>query len=519
MALVEIDTLGAFGVVKDEKPYRLDPAVWTEAFNVRGVDGEMHTIGGEAAVFGGTLAIAPYFLIPIKTETSIYWIYTSLAAARVFDGTTHTDITRATGGAYGAVSAASWNGIVFAGIAILNNGVDVPQYWASANPLVKLAALPNWTSGMTAKVVRALGPFLMAFNVIKSGTAYPHMVKWSHPAAPGSVPASWDHTDTTKDAGENDLPDVQAGSIQDAMGLRGQMYVYKSGSTWRIRFIGGRSIFSFDPFLDTSGILTHRCVTTTSDGAQHFIVSQDDVLVHNGNAATSILDKKMRRTLFATIDPDNYAQSFCFTLFEKQEVWFCYPTEGNTVPNRALVWNSKTGVATETDVDFVAASTGELEITGGTWNSVSGTWEDQSDAWSTLQRRKTLVAKPSNSKILQLESGTTRDGTAITGTLQRTGIALLGQKRDKTPIVDFNRRKMITRVWPRAEGGPINVRVGAQDTVEGAVTWTAPVSFNPSVDEFVDLVTHGRAIAIEYSASVPFKLEGHKLDIVPTGEY
>src|SRR5258706_476813 len=81
-----------------------------------------------------------------------------------------------------------------------------------------------------AKIIRSFGPYLLALNVTKGANIYPHMVKWGHPADPGSVPSSWDETDETKDTGEKDLPDVTAGVIQDGLPLQGNFYVYKEGS-------------------------------------------------------------------------------------------------------------------------------------------------------------------------------------------------------------------------------------------------------------------------------------------------
>ena len=267
-----------------------------------------------------------------------------LTKAAVYDGVSHTDITRTSGGDYGAANTRDWNGLVFAGTPILNDGVDVPQYWFTLNPsTTKLAALPAWPTTTRAKVLRSLGPFLIAFNITKSTTNYPHMVKWSHPADPGTVPISWDETDPTLDAGENDLPDVSAGIIQDALPLRGQMFIYKANSVWRMAFVGGQFIFNFDTLLESAGLMAPRCVTLTSDGQKHVFASQDDILIHNGTAAESVLNTRFRQTLINTIDPVNFVNSFMFTNPFRDECYFCYPERGVINPNRAIVFNSRTG--------------------------------------------------------------------------------------------------------------------------------------------------------------------------------
>lgn len=517
MALVNIDTVGATGLNKDEKNFRLDPATWTEAFNVRTRSGEIVSLLGESQVFG-SLSDSPYFLMPVLTPAVPYWVWASLTKLWVYGTGVHTEITRAAG-AYTATKASQWNGIVFGGIAIVNNGIDLPQAWAG-DPGVDAINMTNWPSTHRAKVIRALGPHMIAIHITKGSTIYPHMVRWSHPANPGALPSSWDEADTTKDAGETDLPDVSAGSLVDAMALRGQMYLYKELATWRMRYIGGRSKFSFDTFLDGIGAIGPRCVTLTPDGARHVVMSQDDVIVHDGVNFESIVDRRVRRMIFSSLDTTNYRESFIFTHVKEQEVHICYPTAGNSSANRRVIWNYRTGAITEGDCDFVAAGTGSSEVTAGTWASTGGTWASQTQPWSISERQKTIVAKPASSKILALDVAETNDGAAISSYVQRVGLSLIGQKRDRTPMVDFNRQKMVTRVWPRVVGGPIEIRIGAQAMLDGEVSWTAKAPYDPLTQEYVDLTATGRAIAIEFSSSgASWRLEGYKLDLHPLGEY
>lgn len=521
MTLVNIDSVGQIGVIRDDRDYRLDPSAWSDVLNVRTVDGEIESIGGRQQVFG-TLTQPPQFSMWVPTGVEDFWLWTSLTDAFVYDGTDHTEITRVSGD-YSAQSAADWNGVIFGGLPIINNGSDIPQLWSSLSVATVLDDLPNWPSTLRAKVVRALPGFLVAFNVTKSSVNYPHRVKWSHVADPGTVPSSWDETDPTKDAGETDLPDVTAGVIVDALNLRGQMFIYKQGSIWRMRYIGGSQIFAFDTYLDSAGLLAPRSVALTGDGMRHFVVTQDDVIVHDGNSAPqSIFSKRARRYLFSQIDPANYGQSFAFSNPTYKEVWFCFPTLGNTNPDRALIWNYETGTISETEVDFVSAANGPIVLSDSeSWDTDTGTWASDNEPWSQVQRQKVLVTNPTTSKLLQLDSGSTFDGSVVTTRLQRLGLALIGRARDGKPIVDFNRRKQITRVWPRLTGGPVNIRLASQDSIDGPTRWTDLVSFDPGVSKSVDLVTEGATVGIEFSsaADVQWRLEGYKLDLQVLGEY
>jgi hypothetical protein len=403
------------------------------------------------------------------------------------------------------------------GVPILNNGVDDPQYWGALNPATKLAALPNWPANTKAKVLRAFGPYLIALHPTESGTVYPHVARWSHPADPGTVPSSWDYSDATKDAGRNELPDVHAGVIIEGLPLRGHFYIYKEASTWRMSLIGGSFIFDFDAFLETSGILAPRCVTITADGTRHVVATQDDIVVHNGNSAESILTARYKRYLFNSLDTENYVNSFIFTNPFRDEVVFCYPESGTTYPNRALIWSYRRGargVLTEADVNYRNAAVGVIETASDELWSDNPTvpWSTDDGPWSQVTRRKVVVCGTSQSKFFEFDTGATNDGEGFEGVLQRENIALVGRKRNGEWIVDFEKRKLLRRLWIRATGGPINIRVGFQEQMSGAISWSSEQVFDPTTQHFVDVFGSGRAVSVEFKAAVPFKVLSYKLE-------
>ena len=241
---IDLNDLAKVGVVRDQPPYQLPPEAWSLMTNVRLRDESIERLLGWEQVFG-TPTWAPHFVMPLSTAALQYWLYVSLAKAAVFDGTSHQDATRTSGGDYTTSFTHQWNGTILGGIPIFNNGVDIPQMWTPPAAATNFANLTNWTSTMRAKVVRALGPFLIAFNITDSGTNKPHLVRWGHPADPGSVPVSWDTADPTRDAGEVDLPDVNSGIILDALPLQGVMYIYKEGSVLETDLDRGEFNFRF----------------------------------------------------------------------------------------------------------------------------------------------------------------------------------------------------------------------------------------------------------------------------------
>lgn len=520
---IEINDLSTIGLIRDIPGYQLPPEGFTLAENVRFVDGGAEKIKGWSQVFG-TPGVAPHFAMMVQDRASSYWLYASLTAIYVFDTTAHTNITRSEG-AYTAVNSRDWNGTVFGGIPIMNNGADVPQFWPTYSVGDDMDNLTNWTANHRCAVMRGFGPFLMAFNVTKGSSIYPHMVKWSHRAQPGTLPDSWDETNNTKDAGEYELPDPVAGQIVDAMELRGQMFVYKQGSVWRIRpAFETAYIFGFDKFIETNGLLGPRCVSLSPDGLQHVCLMQEDLIRHDSQQTTRILERKAQRYLFSQIDTTNFANCFVFPNPAYDEMWVCYPSTGNTNPNRAMLINLREGdIISETDIDFRNAAQGIVETAStAIWSGVGTAWDSYSVQWASATRRKVVLCNTDDTKFHQLDLTEQRDGANFTVQLERAGLGFIGKKRDGTPIVDFKRHKMYTRLWLKAEGNSFDVQLGTQTHPDGTIAWSNVKSFDPATQDYIDfLPAEGRAISVRFKSTgnVGWKIHGYKLEYVLLGTF
>lgn len=526
--IFEVDNIARVGSVADVPSYMLPPEIWTFAQNMRYQDDSLTTMTGWEQIFG-TPPIAPHFTLPVSGATN-YFLYTSLNKARVWDGVSHTDITRAAGD-YTGSDTWQWNGTILGGIPILNNGVDVPQFWAIPYSVgTALQNLSNWDATKRAAVIRAFGSFLVAVNLTEAGVAFPHRVLWSHPADAGFLPPSWDITDPTRDAGQSDLPDVYSGVLVDALPLGSTMFLYKQSSIWKMRFVGGQQIFDFgqSAWLSTAGCIATRCVCLTGDGTKHVVATQDDIIWHDGNTVNSILNKRQRRRLQNELSTINYFQSFMFANPYNNEVWFCYPQQGSVYPDKALIMNYKTAggndfTVTEADgITFRNAAIGDFEsVVDEIWDTGTDTWVIDTGPWSEQQRRRVVLSAPALTKFYKLDSGETRDGTAFSSTLRREGLALIGKKQDGSPVVDFQRRKLLKRLWPKVTGiGPVSVKFGMQTMIDGPTTWGASTTFDPATQVYCDPgLISGRAVGFEISKTGPWKIDGYKIDMVPMGEY
>ena len=84
-----------------------------------------------------------------------------------------------------------------------------------------------------------------------------------------------------------------------------------------------------------------------------------------------------------------------------------------------------------------------------------------------------------DSKFFALDTAITRDGDTFVATVQRTGLGVLGKKRNGEWIVDHEVVKFVSRIWPKVRLGQVKVRVGFQSLVDGPVTWKGYFIFNP----------------------------------------
>lgn len=132
-----------------------------------------------------------------------------------------------------------------------------------------------------------------------------------------------------------------------------------------------------------------------------------------------------------------------------------------------------------------------------------------------------LMLDPEASKMFQADTGQQLDGVDMKSYVERQGLAIAGVDRQGEPKVDPTIRKLVTEVWPRITGGPIFVRVGAQETPEDEIEWQTPQPFDPTVDEKVDVCVQGKYIGVRFEAEgdSPWELHGYDLEIEPIGRY
>ncbi len=525
MPLVPISLLGQIGVVKDVLPSELPINAWTDARNVSFRNGLVEKCVGQSEYLASPTAV-PYALFATPSGTTNLWLYLGKAKAYAFSAA-ETDVTRVSSD-YTGGETDLWNGGMFNGLGVFNNGVDNPQLWSPVAVGTKLVDLTNWPASTKAKVVRGFKNYLVALDVTKSSTRYPRMVKWSHVAAPGAVPSSWDETDATKDAGEVVLSEGEDELI-DCAQLGDYNVLYTKGQTWMQALSGTASIFNFIKRLDASGILTQECAKPLPR-RQHFVVTQDDIVVHDLSSVESVVDARLRNWIFNNLTSSAYKISRVVPFYRHSEMWFCFPYGGGGLLNMAAIWNWKYNTWTVRelpDIRAIASSLSNPTDVIDMWDYSGASDWTTSEVWDksgqdSPSQELVMLSPRDTSGILKLETVYTFDGANYRSYVERTGLALIGQDRDGKHISDPNRLKMLTAVWPDIEaaaGSQISVYAGSHDKPNGTPTWQDPVTFTVGTDVKADIYASGRYLALRYEATAGFlwKLKSHALDIVPLG--
>ena len=507
-------TLRPLGVSRDIKSYELPDDIWSEALNVRFKDGHTEKTKGNEQVFG-TLATNtdPNWMIPVRYPTDYYWVYGDLDKIAVVASSTgtHSDITLAAG-LTGTLDK-NYSGGLINNLVVMHNGVDTPIWW-DGNPANAMTALTAWPAGQTAAVIRPYKNYLVALNFTVGGNSYTSGVHWSDAAPAGSIPSSWDETDTTKDAGKNYLAGTP-GAIIDGLTLGDTFVIYKRNSCYTMQFVGGQFIHKFRKVEGTVGVLTSDCAVEI--GGKHLVLTPDDLVTHDASGAPpdSVLDKRMRTWLFKAIDNAYYERCFIAHHKAEREAWVCFPSVGAAqgLADTALIWNYGNDTLSVMDIPNARYITRGVVNPGdtGTWDADSGSWDDDDTKWDEGKYSETaetlLIGDPTNSQLLIADSTDQFDGVSMTSYVVRESIALLMDRRNL---------KLLKGLYPimTSTGNPtVQFRIGTQLNATDSISWGPEQDFIIGTDDKIDILSKGRYISIKCSSTGDVNWQLHSFDL------
>jgi hypothetical protein len=509
--LYRVDDVGSVGLNTDLIASELGDGVYTKAVNVSFRNNFVESAAGHTAVFGNLLTVA-YGLQPISRANIRYWLYCGLQGIGVTDGVTHNNITRLAG-LHTGTAFNKWTTCAFGGIAVINNGVDIPQFWAG-NPATLCQSLPSWDANWRAKSIRSFNSFLIAMNMTESGTNFPHTIRWSDAALPGSLPSSWVATTTNK-AGSSPRAETE-GELVDGEQLGNSFIIYKTDSYYSMQFVGGNDVFRIQKIADSAGALSVNCVASFPGG--HCVLGNGDVYVHSGGQPTSIIDGARRAALNSQVD-DTYKQlSFLAVEPRRQEIWVCYPEIGATACTKAMVWNwaSRTWGDRDLPGNF-CANVGRVNADAiNTWDNATFTWNQGLSAWAQSDYGKDeqrLVIGGLGPKVYLVDASATFDGAPFSSIVERVDMTLGDPAKVKTA----------TYLVPNIEavkGGIFSVKVGSKMRINDDISFKPTKNFVAGIDNQINSFATGRFLAMQI-ASFGFKwrLKSLQWNIADRGRY
>lgn len=489
MPLFSVDNVGELGLNSDLPASELPPNMFTALHNVRATKAGIESIYNYSDGSGFATCAAPFGVQYFENNAAKYWITASAVRITGHNGTSAVDLTTT----WTAASALGVQLVPFQSLLIANSGTATPRTWDGVTFTAgAMTALSNWPASQTARVIRAFKNFLVALDVTSSGgTRYSKRILWSHPAEPGTVPTSWDPTDTTKDAGWQDLADTP-GNILDCLPMGDVNMVYKTDAIIAMSYVTTNQIFRFSTIIRGQGALGVNCIAQFPGG--HCVLTSGDVIIHDGTGRyQSIVSNRVRRAIFGRLHASNSDYAFVVPQPQFDEIWICLPKladEGDSTYtcDLAYCWNYLTGAITTRDLPNVqAGALGYPRATAAafTWATETRTWAEMAEAtWNDPQLNSykyQLMMVGYGTSALFLMDNYSSTVQIPDGYAERIGLAVVGQKKNGEFKVDTTSRKIVVGLWPSVtmsgNMGSITVSVGGQEKLSGPVEWVEVEDF------------------------------------------
>lgn len=537
MPNLPIRGLGSVGVMTDPDPFNLPINAFTRAKNVRFDQGDVV----RSPCFRDVEEVTGFTPVYIQGVPNPGSYDTVVIVADDFDiyelsnGTISLDYSPAA-----STSTAAVTGTSLANVTYVNREDLDPHYKTPS--MSAFAPLANWPTGYRCGSLRSFGDFLIAMNTTEGGVTFPTRVRFSNIALANSAPDSWDETDTTKSAGFNDLAQMTT-PIVDGETLGSNFIIYSTDQVWQMEFVGGTFIFNFRKLFQDRGVVNQNCVVEVQ--GRHYVFDTDDIYMHDGLSAQSIVDGRIRDYIYSGIDTTAFDK--CFVKYDpiRQDIYFCYKSSDDMAEftngegcNRAAVFSPQNNTWSFMDLPNVYSSTVANVNTTATFASVpasltyataGGTFASQS---AGLDQHVLMLSQSSTTDGLtshnifgldgvdlnSLLSGTINTAANKNIKLERVGIDL--DQEAQLPLAGYkNIRRMVPQFSTVNTDKTFNVSMGAADLPSSVPTYETAVTLDMSSDYKVDSRSSGRYLSykVELTETKDFVVSGFDFDVVSTG--
>lgn len=533
MAIFPVRQLHTEGILRDPEPYSLDLNAFSAGNDVRFHANYAERAPAFKTLFAGLPITNPALVAAVHTSLGADWVLIVGPGEKLYQYTngTTTNITPVSGWSdFRAPQAFTFTQL--GDVVYINRPSQQPFYYGPSSGT--FAPLPGWNSAWTARSLRAFGDYLIALNVTKGGVTIPNMVKGSDLTLFGQPPGSWDQTNTTTSATENELEQLTTG-IVDGLPMRNSFIIYSENDAVLMEQVDTTEIFQFAYLGIDGGMIAPNC-GVERDGV-HYVLGTSDIYMHDGTNRTSIIDGRNRRYVF-----DNLIRGqseACFTAYLPSLDWivFGYPTSAPDAffqqfefCNQAYVYDLTSQTGTFISLPDVCSMSVAYNVTAPTWATETNTWAAATNTWASLDSDSlgTVVCGSSSqvdgtSRLLAYDYANRGRLSQPTEATMNAPMSLIRTGIDLDQIgSDITTYKLVKRIFPLARtfgGVPLTIQIGQQLIPAGPVTYAPAVTFDPTTQYKVDFVKGGRFLAIKVTqASVAdFTFSGFDVDLVPNG--
>lgn len=526
-----IRDLGAAGVVTDQEPSSMPVQVFTRGKNVRFDDGGVirgpvfRKIQDDLTVNDGAAPVfVPKHVVSVSSASGYNTIYVISKRLQMQYYVNKTLTYVAATGTGNGLSDDPICSTQLADHLYINRSdfrpLVTPTSGVSVGPLANFES----TSGAAdwrCSSLRAYGDFLIAMHMREGNSEYTTRVRFSDLTLAGQVPGSWDASDPTTSAGFIDLVDLGT-PIVDGMPLGNKFIIYSSDETYMMEFVGGTFIMNTRKLFDDSGTINLNCVVEAD--RRHFVFGHDDIYVHDGVTKQSLVDNRIKKYVYNSIDTSALTSCFVHHNESSNEVYFCYKSRDDMAEyvdgdgcNRAAVYNYSNNTWSFMDLPNVVSSTqGNISssttyadttaedtyaVYGGTYAS-QGSGYDQHALFVGEQNTTNGITAPKLYGLDEIEFGTLSfpiDTQANKEAfIERVGIDLdqLG------PISGY---KVISGMLPQlstpSPNKTFSFAFGAADFISNPPTYESTISFNSGTKYRLDSRASGRYLSYKMTVS------------------
>lgn len=393
-----------------------------------------------------------------------------------------------------------WSGCILNGVPVLNNGIDSPFWW-DGNTSNPVETITGWPADQRCSAIRSFKYHLIALNLTRNSVQIPELYAWSNSADPGTLPTEWDAT-PSNDAGDNILA-TSDGQIIDGLALRDSFVIYKAHATFIMDYVGGQFVFSVRKLFNTSGIQALNCVQELR--GHHWVFTDDDVIMHDGNTFNSIADNKIRKVMLGGINPDAQQLALVVANAPTDEIWFCLPGVDSPRLSTALIYSftdQAWGVRYLPEVSHIAVGIFPEEGTDPTWDGAISQWDDAIQQWSdssySITNDRLMMCAPEQSKLYNVDASDSNDGEPLYAMIERTDWTIGGEDM----IWDNVLVRSIYPIMTGQGGDVISVQIAGTQSPGESVQWSTPQDYViGNINIKIDAIVHGRFLNVRFSST------------------